>query len=149
MVMEGAEMKGRRGEPEGHRESTLYQVRPAEGAPSPLAPPLTGQPRLLTALGVGVAVRLSRTAHDVGQVDRGPGEGHAVAAQAGAELLGCQAQLLQLLFVLWGEPTPSTPHKLSAPDLRIPGYALPSDPFTTSLSLHMLTLAVSTSFITM
>ena len=116
--------------------------------PSPVAPPLARQPRLLTSLGVRVAVRLAGAAHDVGQVNGGPGEGHAVAAQAGAELLGCQAQLLQLLFVLWGDPPPS-PRGLSAPGLPNPGSALPGDPFATLLSLHLLTLAASTSFITM
>jgi hypothetical protein len=56
---------------------------------------------VLTALRVGIPVL--GPAHDVGQVHSRPGEGHAVAAQPGAELLGSQAQLLQLLFVLWGD----------------------------------------------
>lgn len=63
--------------------------------------------RVLTALGVGIPVLWPDAAHDVGQVYSRPGEGHAVAAQPGAELLGGQAQLLQLLFVLWGDaPAP-------------------------------------------
>lgn len=64
---------------------------------------------VLTALGVGVPILWPDAADDVGQVHSRPGEGHAVAAQPGAEVLCGQAQLLQLLFVLWGNaPAPSS-----------------------------------------
>lgn len=47
--------------------------------------------RVLTALGVRIPVLWPDAADDVGQVHSRPGEGHAVAAQPGAELLGGQA----------------------------------------------------------
>lgn len=82
---------GRDGADSGLVPSPASRGRPS---PSPVAPPLARRPRLLTALRVRVPVRLARAAHNVGQVHRRPGKGHAVAAQTGAELLSRQAQLL-------------------------------------------------------
>lgn len=96
----------------------------------------------LTALGVGIPVLWPDAAHDVSQVHGRPGEGHAVAAQPGAELLRGQAQLLQLLFVLWGDA--------HAPQLRGPplcGTLRTCAPTMSRSPTH--TFTVSASFITM
>ena len=53
-----------------------------------------------THLQLCVSLQTAGTVDDVHQVDGGPGEGHAVAAQALAELLRLGSELLQLLLVL-------------------------------------------------